>query len=50
MTSDGWHTEPPDDNRLVLCQGKLGGFFIGSYHKVEPEGFCSWGVPTEEER
>lgn len=35
---DGWHTEPPIDERLVLCQGKLGGFFVGSYHKTNGGG------------
>lgn len=35
---DGWHTEPPDDYRLVLCQGMLGGFFLGSYHKTNKHG------------
>lgn len=35
---DGWHTEPPKDERLVLCQGKLGGFFVGRYHKTNRGG------------
>lgn len=35
---DGWHTEPPDDERLVLCQGKQGGLFVGRYHKTNGGG------------
>lgn len=35
---DMWHIEPPIDDRLVLCQGKLGGFFVGRYHETNGGG------------
>ena len=35
---DGWHTEPPSDGRMVLCQGKKGSIFVGSLYKVNEHG------------
>lgn len=42
---DRWHTEPPKDERLVLCQGKLGGLFVGRYHKTNG-GSMDFYVPN----
>lgn len=42
---DGWHTEPPIDDRLVLCQGMLGGLFVGRYRKTN-EGGMEFYVPN----
>lgn len=37
-TLNGWHTEPPKDGRLVLCQGKRGSIFVGSLYKANEHG------------
>lgn len=37
-TRDGWHTEPPADERLVLCQGRGGGLFVGSHCQTNGHG------------
>lgn len=37
-TSDGWHTEPPSNVRLVLCQGYGSDFFIRSYERTSGFG------------
>lgn len=37
-TSDGWHTEPPLDGRLVLCQGRKGALFVGSLYQANAHG------------
>lgn len=29
--NSGWHTEPPKDERPVLCCGEKGGMFIGRH-------------------
>ena len=43
--SDGWHTEPPEDERLVLCQGRGGGFFVG-FHRQTNRCGMEFHVPN----
>lgn len=40
---DGWHTDPPEDERFVLCQGERGGFFVGRY---QAHGGMEFYVPN----
>lgn len=43
--TDGWHTEPPSDDRYVLCQGARGAMFIGSFMRGV-EGNMRFYVPN----
>lgn len=42
---DWWHIEPPHDERMVLCQGKRGGLFVGRYHDTN-DGRMEFYVPN----
>ena len=46
---DGWHTEPPSDDRYVLCQGARGAFFVGAFEQLDPYYGMGFYVPYKKD-